>query len=809
MAANYLHSLADENPDLRKQIGCMTGVFKVFNRHHMVAGRRVGGYSPKRGRPGGLIFNNGTPERESSVTSQMEKHRISTESSKDSFSSWSPASPYSYLDCNTDGRPHPEPEHMKHQNLDLRDVVKDSMYREARGLSHKNIKKDARDNVAAKLRETNWYCDEPRQVSRSKSCQYKEGLPFSIYKDYPRFPYDGREIDHLSTPKTTTPKQLKELPRLSLDSRERSIHTSNFVSFVPIKPSVSKSDHPSRNPKGNGDNDLIQTRPPSVVAKLMGLETFPDSASIINKDLGVGSIKDHLVEDLNPSSKPSEVADDRGLIKVPNSTRNTLREPTSPCRKNPDMKPISKVSIEPAPWKQRDACVSASLTKIRSPVSSVYGEVDKRLKNLEFEQSGKDLRALKQILEAMQTVEVKKRTERSSDHEISPPASRGSDVSEVSESHIVIMKPAKLVGKGSKNNKMSTDLITESTRAERQSRQSKPLKESNKPRKQSGKNQPESRSSNSKKRPSNVQQAQAGRSLKTDTEVNASEYSEESNSRQSSSSTPEKSTLLVKVGEPLTPEYPSPVSVLDDSVYMDNSPSPVKHDATQDPAKEIVKDRYEATNGFLSTTIISADSSQFKREKLKKIEDLVQKLKRLNSDHNEAQTDYIASLCEKTNPNDRYISEILLASGILLRDLGCFEFHSSGHPINPELFLVLEHTRFSNLQKGKFHRKLIFDSVNDILVRKFSSPSKMKQNPRKLLSEVCLEIEQQQVHKKGDMCDLEEGDELKRLLWKDVLKKSENWTDFHDESHVIAVEVERLIFRDLVNEIVMSEVCDG
>ncbi|GJT35309.1 kinesin-like protein KIN-1, partial [Tanacetum coccineum] len=231
-------------------------------------------------------------------------------------------------------------------------------------------------------------------------------------------------------------------------------------------------------------------------------------------------------------------------------------------------------------------------------------------------------------------------------------------------------------------------------------------------------------------------------------------------------------------------------------------------DATQDRAEEIVKDRYEATNGFLLTTIISADSSQFKREKLKKVEDLVQKLKRLNSDHNEAQTDYIASLCEKTNPNDIYISEILLASGLLLRDLGCFEFHSSGHPINPELFLVLEHTRFSNLQKGKFHRKLIFDSVNEILVRKFSSPSKMMQNPRKLLSEVCLEIEQQQVHKKGYMCDLEEGDDLKRLLWKDVLKKSENWTDFHDESPVIAVEVERLIFRDLVNEIVMSELND-
>ena len=52
MAAKYLHSLADENSDLRKQIGCMTGVFQVFNRHQMVAGRRIMGYSPKSGRSG-------------------------------------------------------------------------------------------------------------------------------------------------------------------------------------------------------------------------------------------------------------------------------------------------------------------------------------------------------------------------------------------------------------------------------------------------------------------------------------------------------------------------------------------------------------------------------------------------------------------------------------------------------------------------------------------------------------------------------------------------------------------------------------
>lgn len=52
MAAKLLHSLADDNPDLQKQIGCMTGVFQLFDRHQIVSGRRITSHSPKRLPPG-------------------------------------------------------------------------------------------------------------------------------------------------------------------------------------------------------------------------------------------------------------------------------------------------------------------------------------------------------------------------------------------------------------------------------------------------------------------------------------------------------------------------------------------------------------------------------------------------------------------------------------------------------------------------------------------------------------------------------------------------------------------------------------
>jgi len=41
MAAKLLHSLADDNPDLQKQIGCMTGIFQIFDRHQVLTGRRL------------------------------------------------------------------------------------------------------------------------------------------------------------------------------------------------------------------------------------------------------------------------------------------------------------------------------------------------------------------------------------------------------------------------------------------------------------------------------------------------------------------------------------------------------------------------------------------------------------------------------------------------------------------------------------------------------------------------------------------------------------------------------------------------
>jgi hypothetical protein len=273
----------------------------------------------------------------------------------------------------------------------------------------------------------------------------------------------------------------------------------------------------------------------------------------------------------------------------------------------------------------------------------------------------------------------------------------------------------------------------------------------------------------------------------------------------------------------IAPEYPSPVSVLDDVAYSDSSPSPLKQ--TTKTLKDAGSRNYNSDKEQWNS------SSEINRQKLQNIDNLVQKLRRLNSGHDEARTDYIASLCENTNPDHRYISEILLASGLLLRDLGSslttFQFHQSGHPINPELFLVLEQTKASSkpkeylfTEKEKFHRKLIFDAANEILAGKWScvGPSaepwigngkitKKTLNAQKLLRELCMEIDSFMA--KGQEFGVEneenEDDGLKGILCEDVMRCEHSWKDFKREISSVVLDIERSIFKDLVGEIVLGE----
>ncbi|KAL0381003.1 UNVERIFIED_CONTAM: protein LONGIFOLIA 2 [Sesamum angustifolium] len=323
MSGKILPSSRNENRDPRKQIRCMNGIFHLFDRHHLLAGWKLSSHNNKRLLPGPQQQLEPKNATKAVADVQKEKPRVSMETSQSSSSSSSCSFASSSLDYNRKAQSETlslrqinisesplqitamieqQPSSTRGlQSPDIRDVVKDSMYREARSLTIKSVANDDRKVTVMK------HIDSPRPLQQSKFGKPKatvnegstrvfakvlEGTKNS--KDelltLPRFSYDGRE----SRDSFKTAMKLKERPRLSLD--------------------------------------------------------------------------------------------------------NTI---------STDENPITNIKSSPSP-----RAASFEKNKNEKAAKSVYGEIEKRITELEFKRSGKDLRALKQILEAMQKTRAKLENQR-------------------------------------------------------------------------------------------------------------------------------------------------------------------------------------------------------------------------------------------------------------------------------------------------------------------------------------------------------------------------------------------------------------
>ncbi|XP_052195905.1 protein LONGIFOLIA 1-like isoform X2 [Diospyros lotus] len=881
------------------------------------------------------------------------------------------------------------------QSTDLRDVVKDSIHREKWGLSVKT------KSTAEGKGHGVTHVDSPRPLQLLKSVKQKvpgvdgsspvlaelrekprssnqERSPALLPKDAPRFSYDGRE----SREAWKSVMKLKELPRLSLDSREGSIRRSATESrsnhlLDELKRGNVKSSQTQDPQQEPGSNK----RPSSLVAKLMGLEAFPDSVSVNNDQMQ--NIKHSLDEDLDAMSTTSRKADEGKHKEVSRSPRTASTGPASPQLRN--TKSLTKLNpkfpLEPAPWRQTDGKQGSQKpafmhqqahTKAQNLCPSVYGEIERRLTELEFQRSGKDLRALKQILEAMQKTRERlqnKKDEQTLDFEpqtsnhspnyhnlgqisissrqrgqpsihLSTPTIKVTDPAKKLESSIVIIKPARVFRKNTNSqpraipNEGASDRKTDSVEKQtsknrvnhcrepssqplssmdrspnariyrsiqtskashhlnqgnpasfgrspiqqqkqhgmdKLSRPTTPKSDSSRARRHLSKQQAESGSPRRRLKPksSNPQQGDDQLSkLSTETRQlshQGDEISVQSESNISSASHTDievtsidrskgendayqhkdlKNDLVARFcnngfkaeSTTATLEQPSPVSVLDTTFYREESPSPVKKISHAFKDDESLNSDQAGWNSSELDCLLNSTGStlghEFDRGKLENIKDLIQQLKQVYSTDNESEVDHIASLCGDANPEHRYIAEILLASGLLLKDLGfsmtLIQLHPSGHFINPSLFLVLEQTKgriefpddeHSNRNIGqskyeKIQRKLIFDTVNDILVHKLASaafslpwisPNKLQARSltgQKLLRELCSEIDHLQATPDHSLLDEDTG--LISILSEDMMHQ--DWAAYHSEIAGMILVIERLIFKDLIHEVVSGEV---
>jgi len=185
------------------------------------------------------------------------------------------------------------------------------------------------------------------------------------------------------------------------------------------------------------------------------------------------------------------------------------------------------------------------------------------------------------------------------------------------------------------------------------------------------------------------------------------------------------------------------------------------------------------------------------------------------------------------DPDHKYISEILLASGLLSSPSSSSGFHSSSHPINPKLFLALEQIKTNkkcfNIEYNEkkisglnspeqMQRKLIFDVVNDILAQKIllesatslcqsNQPTSRTIRGQLLLDELCTEIDKLQ-HKNRNVNLVNEDENMTSLLWEELMHFPTIYTNSYMEIPNVVLDIERLIFKDLITEVVRSELAN-
>lgn len=251
------------------------------------------------------------------------------------------------------------------------------------------------------------------------------------------------------------------------------------------------------------------------------------------------------------------------------------------------------------------------------------------------------------------------------------------------------------------------------------------------------------------------------------------------------------------------------------------------NDETQNP-NDVAGDEEWSPKGtdYFSNNMRSSFISRNNEKKLENIERPAQKPRQLKLD-SFGSTSVLDSLCEDTNPDHRYISEILLASSLLDKDRNSSsvstQLHLSGYVINPNMFMALEKMKArclpkagstrtnllrSKLKKEKLHRKLMFDTVNEILLQRLDAEAEpwlqvnklagLIPTGRRLVRELCMEIDWLQAGKSNNL-----------MIGNDAMPGLQRWVDFRKESSCVVLDIERLIFKDMIDEIIRHLACNS
>ncbi|MFQ6633629.1 hypothetical protein Gotur_010224 [Gossypium turneri] len=324
-----------------KQMGCMAGFLQIFDRHQLLSGKRL--YSPRRLPP----VETPASEKKTEQVKTVETPAISRE-----------------LEKQPQGRAAASPDHSK------------------------------QSPVTSELRSP------ASELFTPTGNQSKSPLPLPVF--------EYKEGSARSPWKFS-----KEAPRLSLDSRAV---VDAKGSLKPREIRTNASILSANQCEDEVDDSDKQRRSPSVIARLMGLEPIPDSNPEPNgkaqlrrsaseargRDLFqyrfIDGVNFHLKQSQQPNFQNGGVSSNVGRENGAKQDRVIINRP--------DGLRNARAELVKAPIRGLDQrkCFydSADFFPERKQAVNVYGEIEKRLKLRGIDEPSKDLETLKQILEALQ-----------------------------------------------------------------------------------------------------------------------------------------------------------------------------------------------------------------------------------------------------------------------------------------------------------------------------------------------------------------------------------------------------------------------
>lgn len=152
-----------------------------------------------------------------------------------------------------------------------------------------------------------------------------------------------------------------------------------------------------------------------------------------------------------------------------------------------------------------------------------------------------------------------------------------------------------------------------------------------------------------------------------------------------------------------------------------------------------------------------------------------------------------------------FVSNILVGSDFITHGGRLInKWHSAMQPISPHLFDKLEASHSD--KKGSSNRRILFDSVNEILAEKLRpqcyEPWTLRlsatavRTGRRLVEDVWNEIYKRQF---PACCHDLHDDYLESLVAQD-LKTSTEWMSLHHDVNSVCLQLEKAIFSDMITE---------